>query len=256
MNLVTNARDAMQNGGSLQISSERVMCDETFTAGHDNSGSGLYALLSVSDTGMGMEEETRQQIFEPFFTTKEVGKGTGLGLSVVYGIIKQHDGFIVVSSEPGKGTTFRIYLPLSVVPAVQAARETTCEYPIRGTETILLAEDNESVRNMVLALLQNFGYGVIVAVDGEDAVQKYRENRGRIRLFLFDVVMPKKNGLEAYEEIRETTADIPVIFTSGYAADSVNKQMLSDDTILFLSKPYGPTKLLSTVRTALDRCRS
>lgn len=253
MNFATNARDAMPNGGSLSIITERITLDEEFIAVHGFGRSGPSALLTVTDSGMGMDDETLRQIFDPFFTTKEVGKGTGLGLSVVYGIVKQHDGLITVDSEPGHGTTLRIYLPLIKSPESGKKIDSKREKPYRGTETILLAEDDETVRAMTGTLLGSFGYEVISAADGDDAVQKFRENMGRIKLLLFDVIMPKKNGKEAYDEIRALDPSINVIFASGYSSDEVHQKLLVSDNTMFISKPYIPSNLMAMVRRMLDR---
>lgn len=253
MNLATNARDAMPNGGSLSITTERTLLDDAFIASHGCGSSGMYAVLTVTDTGIGMDDETRRQIFDPFFTTKEIGKGTGLGLAVVYGIIKQHDGLITVASDPGKGTTFRIYLPLTVSSAQEERIDSKFTQSARGSETILLAEDDETVRDMALSLLESFGYKVITAVDGEDAVQKFRENRKQIRLLLFDVIMPKKNGLVAYDEIVAIKPGMKVIFASGYSTEAVHQKALGNENILSISKPYLPSNLLAMVRSMLDK---
>jgi signal transduction histidine kinase/DNA-binding response OmpR family regulator len=253
MNFATNARDAMPNGGSLSITTERILLDEAACKSLGCGESGEYAVLTVTDTGMGMDDKTCQQIFDPFFTTKEVGKGTGLGLAVVYGIIRQHDGQITVTSEPGHGTTFRVYLPLTRATAIETQIDSSRKQSARGAETILLAEDDESVRSMTQSLLENFGYTVICAVDGEDAVKKFRENRGQIRLVLFDVVMPKKNGIDAYDEIRATNPNIKVIFASGYSTEAVQKKALADDNIMSIPKPYLPSILLALVRSELDK---
>jgi CheY-like chemotaxis protein len=253
MNLATNARDAMPNGGSLSITTGRTRLDDAFIASHSYGSSGMYAVLTVTDTGMGMDDETRRQIFDPFFTTKEIGKGTGLGLAVVYGIIKQHDGLITVDSTPGKGTTFRIYLPLTVPPAQEELIDPKSTQSARGSETILLAEDDETVRDMARSLLESFGYKVITAVDGEEAVQKFRENRKQIRLLLFDVIMPKKNGLVAYDEIVEIKPGMKVIFASGYSTEAVHQKALGNENIQSLSKPYLPSNLLAMVRSFLDK---
>ncbi len=253
MNFATNARDAMPNGGSLSITTKQIKLDEEFIAAHGFGSNVMYAVLTVTDNGIGMNEETRLKIFDPFFTTKEIGKGTGLGLAVVYGIIKQHDGQITVVSKPGHGTTFRIFLPLTLSTDNEIKVNSTYDKPDRGTETILLAEDDESLRNMVLSLLESFGYKVIIAVDGEDAVQKYRKNMKQIQLLLFDVVMPKKNGIDAYNEIRDIKPGIKVLFASGYATDAVQLKTLADDNAMFISKPYLPSNLLAIVRSMLDK---
>ena len=256
MNLATNARDAMPNGGSLVITSERIRLDETFVTANGHGNNGVYAMLTVTDNGTGMDDETCRQVFDPFFTKKGLGKGTGLGLAVVYGIIKQHDGQITVSSSPGRGTTFRVYLPLTELAENEKNRVEIYKKPDRGTETILLAEDDETVRNMVQSLLESFGYEVITAVDGEDAVLKFRENRKRVRLLLFDVIMPKKNGMVAYDEIRAIEPGMKVIFASGYSTEAVNEKAQKEADIVAISKPYLPSNLLTIVRGVLDNVRS
>ncbi len=253
MNLATNARDAMPKGGVLTITTDQVQIDEEFTRKHGYGTPGSYGLISVSDTGMGMTEVTRQRIFEPFFTTKEVGKGTGLGLAIIYGIIKQHDGYIDVYSEPGEGTTFRLYLPLIEVVVKESAMAEESKYPARGTETILLAEDDYMLRKLSKTVLEEFGYVVIEAVDGEDAISKFADNKDRIDLFLTDLIMPKKSGKEAYDEIRKIRPDIKTIFASGYSPDIVqDKASLGDDAIIVF-KPITPMDLLRKVREVLDK---
>lgn len=248
MNLATNARDAMPDGGILTIKTERV---EIFGL-HSYIKPGAYAVVSVSDTGKGMDEMTKQRIFEPFFTTKELGKGTGLGLSIVYGIIKQHNGEINVYSEPGRGTTFKIYLKLVAAKSV-SAEAAPLPPLIGGTETLLIAEDDNDVRGLMKNILREFGYTVIEAVDGEDAVTKFVENKDKIKLLILDVVMPKKNGKEAYEEIRKLNGDIRVLFSSGYTSDIIHQKGILDEGVNFISKPVTPHLLLSKVREALTR---
>jgi len=252
MNLATNARDAMPKGGVFTIKTEQVQLDKEITSSLELEMPGKYALISVSDTGEGINEETRQRIFEPFFTTKEVGKGTGLGLSVVYGIVKQHDGSITVYSEPGLGTTFRIYLPIKETNAAEDQAPVVDEQPVGGTETILLAEDDGTVREMTWLLLQNFGYTVITAVDGEDAVRTFTENKDKIHLLLFDLIMPKKNGKDAYDEIRKMRSDIKVIFASGYDPDLVRQRALLEQNVPVVYKPVPTTALLKKIRIVLD----
>jgi PAS domain S-box-containing protein len=252
MNLVTNARDAMPQGGALTIAARRVELDETYITAHGYGKIGSYACISVSDTGAGMDEMTRQKIFEPFFTTKEVGKGTGLGLAMVYGIVKKHDGFINVDSEPAQGTTFTIYLPLYQGPAL-VTEVLQLESPLTGgTETILIAEDDEALRNLAQSILANFGYTVIEAVDGEDAVLKFREHRDRIKLVVLDGIMPKKNGKEAYLEIRSIQPNVKAVFVSGYAEDIFTRGGIPDKEALFIQKPIMPDDLIRTVRRVLD----
>lgn len=253
MNLAINARDAMPGGGSLSVSTSIVHIDETFITAHGYGNPGAYAVLTVTDTGSGMDEDTRLKIFEPFFTTKEIGKGTGLGLAVVYGIIKHHDGYITVHSKPGWGTTFMVHLPLTASTAPGITRDSAHEAPVRGSETILFAEDDEAVRTMVESLLDSFGYEVIAAVDGEDAVQKFCENRERIKLLLFDVLMPKKSGAEAYDEIIAIKPGVKVIFASGYANEAVHQKAQTDNNVVSITKPYLPSNLLTIVRNVLDK---
>jgi PAS domain S-box-containing protein len=251
MNLAVNARDAMPKGGEFALQTEQVVLDEEFTSAHGYGKPGVYALLSVSDTGTGMDKETQQRIFEPFFSTKEVGKGTGLGLAVVYGIIKQHDGFITVYSEPGHGSTFRVYLPLTTSELQETGAEQ--EQPvIGGTETILLAEDNDLVREMVTKVLTDAGYRVIVAVDGEEAVRKFRDSNGSIQLLLFDLIMPRMNGKEASDEIHKIQPELKTIFASGYAPDIVHQKATLDDGSYLIYKPVSPQDLLKKVRNVLD----
>ncbi|MBA3004018.1 MAG: PAS domain S-box protein [Desulfurivibrio sp.] len=253
MNFATNARDAMPKGGTFSVTAEQTILNQDFTAAHGFGRPGLYALLTVSDNGCGMDEQTRNRIFDPFFTTKEVGKGTGLGLAVVYGIIKQHEGYINVYSEPGRGATFRIYLPLVVAESPEKIIEEKEQPPAHGTETILIAEDDESLRTLAVTALTRFGYTVIEAVDGEEAVQKFKENQTAIKLLLFDIVMPKMNGQEAYEAIRNIRPDIKAIFMSGYAPEMIREKAALESTAPLLAKPLSPTELLKKVRDILDR---
>ncbi|OPY69359.1 MAG: Blue-light-activated protein [Syntrophorhabdaceae bacterium PtaU1.Bin034] len=250
-NLATNARDAMPGGGSLTIETRSVDLDDELSHMYGIDKPGRYGVLSVSDTGVGMDEETRKRIFEPFFTTKEVGKGTGLGLSIVYGIVKQHNGFVTVYSEPGLGTTFRIYLPALVRPH-QEERPVPDEIE-RGHEAILLAEDNEDVRHLIKEILTRFGYTVIEAVDGEDAVEKFNESKEKIDLLILDSVMPEKNGRAAYDEIRKTNPAIKAFFISGYTRDLVLDKGIEDRMLEFVSKPIAPGQLLRKVRKVLDK---
>lgn len=253
MNLAVNARDAMPDGGEFTLQTELFQLREDFIAAHGFGTPGEYALLTVSDTGVGMNSETLQHIFEPFFTTKEVGKGTGLGLAVVYGIIEQHDGFINVYSEPGMGSTFRIYLPLTTTVSEQELPASREQALPRGTETILLAEDEEMVRVMVSQMLTEAGYTVIEAVDGEDAVQKFRDHADSIQLLLFDLIMPKRNGKEAFEAIHKIQPGIKAIFASGYTADLVRQKASLNHTSQIIYKPISPLDLLKTVRMMLDK---
>ncbi len=253
MNLVTNARDAMPDGGSIIIETGTVYIDKEYIKSHGYGKPGMFALLSVTDTGFGMDEQTQKKIFEPFFTTKGVGKGTGLGLSIVYGIIKQLGGYINVYSEIGKGTTFKIYLPMieGEAPIQQIAERSTLM--LSGTETILIAEDDITVRNLYKESLMAFGYEVIEAEDGEIAVKKFIENKDKVQLLILDVIMPVKNGKEAYEEIKKINPNIKALFTSGYTENVIHKKGILDLELDFIRKPVSPNELLRKVREILNR---
>jgi len=253
MNLATNARDAMPRGGFLGIITDIVEVDDAFIKTHGYGEVGRYALVSVSDTGEGMDEKAKERIFEPFFTTKGLGKGTGLGLAIVYGIIKQHNGYINVYSEPGKGTTFRIYLPLIEAEVEREKAEAQIIHK-GGAETILIAEDDEDIRKLTKTVLEGHGYTVIEAVDGQDAVEKFSANKDKIHLLLFDIMMPNKNGREAYDAINEMKPGINAIFMSGYSEDIVyKKENMLGKRLPLIAKPVSPTELLKKMREALDK---
>jgi PAS domain S-box-containing protein len=248
-NLTTNARDAMPQGGILTIETRQVTLDNTFKRFHGYGESGRYALLSVSDTGVGMDLTTREKIFDPFFTTKEVGKGTGLGLSTVYGIVKQHNGYITVYSEPKRGTTFHIYLP--VTSKVDMDETPVLTGVNGGNETILIAEDNLVVRELIRDVLIEYGYSVIEAIDGEDAIDQFTKANG-IDLIILDTIMPKMNGWEVYDEILKIKPDSKVIFTSGHTRDVLHDKGMEDKKFAFIPKPISPSALLQKVRRVLD----
>ncbi len=252
INMATNARDAMPNGGSLSISTKQVVVKEGKEALCDLSAPGKYALISISDTGSGIDRKSLERLFEPFYTTKEVGKGTGLGLSIVHGIIKQHDGSVLVSSEPGKGTTFRIYLPL-IDDRVVCDQSNTPSQPAGGTETLLIVEDEKVVRVLLQRILERAGYKVILAGDGEEALERFKEQHD-ISLVLSDVVMPKKNGKEILEEIRRIKPEIKAVFISGYTADIMHSKGILEKDVDFIAKPCLKADLLRKVRDVLDRC--
>jgi two-component system, cell cycle sensor histidine kinase and response regulator CckA len=251
MNLTTNARDAMHNGGKLAIATSMISLDRDFVATHGYGAPGRFVLLTVTDTGTGMDAETRIRIFEPFFTTKEVGKGTGLGLSMVYGIVKQHSGYITCYSEPGEGTTFRIYLP-AVDALAEPVPESSAGLLPGGTETILMAEDDEQVRMLTHKLLESLGYTVIEARDGNDALKQFFAHQDVIQLALLDVIMPGKNGREAYEEMRKKVPGLKALFTSGYSADIFQCNEFNESNFAFISKPSLPTELSQKIRQMLD----
>ena len=251
MNLVTNARDAMPGGGKLTLSTDIIEPDPEFLKTHENCKKCAYAVLSVSDTGAGMDESVKERIFEPFFTTKEIGIGTGLGLAMVYGIVKQHEGYIDVFSEKGKGTEFRIYLPTTQQTYKDVKTENIA--PIKqGRETILLAEDNQEVRSSICAILEEFGYKVIEAADGDDMIEKFRKNKERIQLMIVDMIMPKMNGRDAYEEVKKIKPGIKAIFISGYSADFIFNKGFTGDRFDFILKPVSPILLMKKVREILD----
>ncbi len=252
MNLATNARDALPQGGSFTVTTENVTLDSEFVTTHGYGKSGSYALISVTDTGTGMDEATQQRIFEPFFTTKEVGKGTGLGLAVTYGIIKQHDGYITVQSQPGSGTTFRIYLPIIDAKTEEESLIEPKMSVVGGAETILLAEDDETVRVMTKKLLTDFGYTVIAAVNGMDAVSKFRENSQSIDMLMFDLIMPQMNGKEAFDEIRRVSPGIKALFYSGYAPEVIRQKVTLAAGTDLMAKPASPVEVLRKVRSVLD----
>ncbi|MFH0782219.1 MAG: ATP-binding protein [Pseudomonadota bacterium] len=251
LNFAANARDAMPHGGKMMIETLLMQFDDSFVRAHGFGKPGDYVLISVTDTGIGMEEKIKERIFDPFFTTKEVGKGTGLGLSTVYGIVKQFKGFITVYSEPGEGTTFHVYLPLATEK--MTAKKASLPFEIAGgTETILIAEDHMDSRCLIKEVLGINGYDVIETVDGSDAVEKYLSCKKKISLLLLDVVMPKKNGVAAYTEIKKINPSIKVIFMSGYTGDVVLNKGIQEERFNFISKPLSPNTLLMKVREVLD----
>ncbi|MDD5167399.1 MAG: ATP-binding protein, partial [Syntrophales bacterium] len=252
MNLATNARDAMPEGGVFTISTQEAVLTEDFINAHGYGKPGENALISVSDTGIGMDEQTRAKIFDPFFTTKELGKGTGLGMAIVYGIVKQHNGNINVYSEPGKGTTFRIHLPLIATQTEAFPTEPSAQ-PRGGIETILLAEDDQMVRDLSASILSDFGYRVIGAVDGQDAIERFSKHADEIDLIILDVIMPKKTGREVYDVVRSKKPKTPVLFISGYTADILHKKGVFEEGIQFISKPVSPFDLLRKIRDLLDK---
>ena len=253
INLTSNARDAMaeEEKGCYTISSEAV----TLKSNAPGSPSGDYALLTIVDTGEGMTAATLERIFEPFFTTREVGKGTGLGLATVYGIIKQHGGEIRVSSEINKGTSFSIYLPLIATAAEEKTGADQQEAPCGGTETILLAEDDPQVRAMATTLLADYGYNVLVAETGMQAVDIFQKNHDNIDLLFFDLLMPEMNGLEACAEIEKLHPGMKVLIASGFLPEGQGMKTLPGNGICMVQKPYKPEVLLQKVRNLLDGVR-
>jgi PAS domain S-box-containing protein len=255
MNLVTNAKDAMPRGGSLTIEVSPAVMTERFVHAHGFGEPGNYACISVTDTGHGMDEEITKRIFEPFFTTKEVGKGTGLGMAMIYGIIQEHNGCISVSSETGRGTTLKIYLPLITEEIKEVHGTRVPEAPPRGTETILLVEDEVTVRELHKMILEGAGYTIIEAIDGEDAFAKFKEHMEDVDILATDVVMPKIDGKVLYEEMRKIRPDIKVLFMSGYTKDIIVERGILDDEFSYITKPVKSFELLTLVRDTLDRNR-
>jgi nitrogen-specific signal transduction histidine kinase len=252
MNLATNARDAMPAGGTLSLTTDEIDVNEDFAVAHGLAKAGRYALIAVSDTGTGMDEQTREKIFEPFFTTKEVGKGTGLGLAIVYGMVKQHNGHIDCYSEPGHGTTFKIYIPL-IALEVHEVRSEEQALPRGGAETILLAEDDLVVRALLVSLLAGSGYRVIEADDGQKAIDQFALHSKEIDLVILDVVMPKKSGKEAYDNIKAARPDMETLFISGYTSDIIHTKGIYEKGLQFVSKPVSPPEFLGKVRELLDK---
>ncbi|HEV7746616.1 MAG TPA: ATP-binding protein [Pyrinomonadaceae bacterium] len=257
MNLAVNARDAMPEGGQLTIETSNVTLDQSHQRQYSYIQPGKYVELQVSDTGTGMDEATKARIFEPFFTTKQVGKGTGLGLSMVYGIVKQHDGYIHVYSEPENGTIFRIFLPI-VEGAVEKDEVYAEPDTLGGTETILLAEDDEGLRRLACDVLDHLGYSVLLASNGEETVQVFEQNRGRVDLLLLDVMMPQMGGPEAYERIRRIDGEVPLIFMTGYSQDLVKSRFIKQNIdvgemgAVIIQKPYSIEMLGRKIREVLD----
>jgi PAS domain S-box-containing protein len=250
LNLATNARDSMPNGGPIRVSTRRVRLDEDRRTKDEVIASGDYAVLSVTDTGCGMDESLKQRIFEPFFTTKAVGKGTGLGLSTSYGIVRQHHGDISIQSEPGLGTTFKVYLP--IIQHEGRKLEHAAQAPAEGgTETILLAEDNEEVRNLTRDILVSGGYRVLVAGDGPTAVSMFKALMDEIDFVLLDVVMPGMSGREVYDAVKSLRPQVKALFMSGYTADMISQKGILEAGIHYLAKPVAPDALLRKVREIL-----
>jgi CheY-like chemotaxis protein len=251
LNLVVNARDAMPSGGTLIIETTNAVLDEAYGASHVAATPGEYVMLAVSDTGAGMDEHVKAHIFEPFFTTKEEGRGTGLGLSTVYGIVKQHAGYIWAYSEPGRGTTFKVYLPRSEATEAETPIPLPAAGPKTGTETILLVEDDRQVRQAAMRILRGAGYMVLVAASGQDAVVAATLHNGPIHLMLTDVVMPKMSGSDLARRVQALRPDIKVLYMSGYTDNAIVHHGLQKNTS-FLAKPFSREALLSKVREVLD----
>ncbi|MGA7796485.1 MAG: response regulator [Candidatus Acidiferrales bacterium] len=254
MNLCINSRDAMPKGGRITIETRNALFSEEDCRRTTGLPPGRFAELRVSDTGTGMDAATREKIFEPFFTTKGTGKGTGLGLATVYGIVKQHNGFIQVESEPGQGSTFRILLPVTETPSAGEFRTSALdELPVRcGTETILLADDHDGICEMAQSVLTAKGYHVLLAHDGEEAVEVFTAHRNRISLVLLDVIMPRKNGPEVFAAIKALNPGVSVVFATGYSNETAALADLVERGVAVLRKPYSPSVLCRRIREVLD----
>jgi two-component system, cell cycle sensor histidine kinase and response regulator CckA len=252
MNLVVNARDAMPDGGKLTIETDKVHFDDSYVKEHPTTKPGPYILLAISDNGIGMDATTQAHVFEPFFTTKEKGKGTGLGMSTVYGIVKQSDGFIWVYSEPGKGTTIKIYLPLAGSSISSEAPETQLSPVLHGSETILVVEDEDAVRALVCHILDDHGYKVLEAADGMQAFHIVQENTHPIHLIITDVVMPGIGGKMLLSRIEDILPGVKSLFISGYTDNAIVHHGILDSGVAFLQKPFTVDGLLRKVREVLD----
>ena len=253
MNLAINARDAMPEGGKLTIETRAIEVDGEYIAEHFGAEPGRYALLAVSDTGVGMDGETQARIFEPYFTTKEPGKGTGLGLSTVFGIVRQSGGMIWVYSEPGAGTTFKIYLPQARGAATGPLTRRPVPTRLEGTETILVTEDQAQVREVAATILRRFGYHVLLAANAGEALLISEQHPRPIHLLLTDIIMPRMRGPELAERLKAMRPGLRVLYMSGYTDTSVIQHALIDPDVAFVQKPIVPQRLGERVRAVLDR---
>ena len=254
VNMVVNARDAMPQGGKLIIETANADLDKNYFREHAiEEAPGPYVILAVSDTGSGMDKETQKHIFEPFFTTKEVGKGSGLGLSTVYGIVKQNNGFIWVYSEPGQGTTFKVYLPKVKGVAEPEEKEQTPVDDVSGSETVLIVEDDDGLRKLAQEVLQSYGYRILAAENGEEALMVGKEHEGPIHLLLTDVVMPKMGGKEAADRLQPLYPQMKVIYMSGYTDNAIIHHGVLAPGLNFFQKPFSAEGLARKVREVLDK---
>ncbi len=251
-NLCVNARDAMPDGGSLIIETSNVYADSAFITGHEWARPGQYICIAVTDTGSGMDRDTMQKIFEPFFTTKEKNRGTGLGLAMVYGIIRQHQGMVQVYSEPGNGSCFRIYLPAENENPDDVHVQAEQAESSGGSETILLAEDDTQIRELACTILEDAGYRVFLARDGQEALDIFNGHRDEIELLFLDVIMPKLSGRAVYDRARLVNPDIKCLFASGYSRDGLHKNYVLEENLNLLQKPYSRNALLNLVRKIID----
>jgi two-component system, cell cycle sensor histidine kinase and response regulator CckA len=252
LNLAVNARDALPQGGKLTIETANVDFEEGYIREHSMAKAGAYVMLAISDNGIGMDAETQARIFEPFFTTKKKGKGTGLGLATVYGIVKQSNGFIWVYSEFGKGTTIKIYFPRVEGESAKFVIDDDAVQDLQGSETVLLVEDETSVRNLASRILQDRGYNIIEAADGQEALRQAKEHNGKIHLVLTDVIMPGMSGSSLVVQIEAVRPDIKALYISGYTDNAIVHHGILDSDIAFLQKPFSPNQLARKVREVLN----
>jgi len=254
-NLCVNARDAIRDTGKISVETGNATVDETHSAIHGGSAPGDYVLLAVSDNGCGMEANTLSHLFEPFFTTKEVGKGTGLGLATVYGMVKQNNGFIDVTSQPGQGTTFKVYLPWHVAEAGRTTKMDEAQPAARGHETILLVEDEPMILDIAVKILQRQGYTVMAAATPGEAIRLAREHTGDIHLLITDVVMPKMNGRDLAKNLLSLYPKLKRLFMSGYTADVIAHHGVLNEDVHFLQKPFSVQALTAKVRKVLEETK-
>jgi CheY-like chemotaxis protein len=252
MNLAVNARDAMPRGGKLTLETANVVFDDEYVKSHAGSYPGRYVMLALSDTGVGIDKEKQSLVFEPFFTTKEKGKGTGLGLATVYGIVKQSGGYIELYSEPGTGTTFKIYLPETEASGSVNDESVEVNLHTEGSETILLVEDAQPVRLIARKALQSRGYTVLEASGGEEALLLCERFSGPIHLLLTDVVMPGMSGREVADRVLALRPELRVLFMSGYTDDAIVHHGVLDEGVVLIEKPFTPNGLSAKVRELLD----
>ncbi len=251
-NLTVNARDAIAGVGTLTVETDNRTFDEAYCSAHVGYVAGEYVMLAVSDSGSGMDKSVLEHLFEPFFTTKPTGKGTGLGLATVYGIVKQNDGFINVYSEPGNGTTFRIYLPRYAAEATASAPSVPIQTPRAQGETVLLAEDDAAILELGKLMLTELGYRVIAANTPAAALDLVAQHRGDLHLLMTDVVMPEMNGRELARRIGEMKPGVRCLFMSGYSAEVIAHRGVLEEGVRFIQKPFSLASLAASLRQALD----
>ena len=252
MNLIVNAKDAMPDGGEITIETDELQIDQEYVDHHHELTPGEYVIMSIKDTGEGIDEDIIANIFDPFFTTKQHGKGTGLGLATVYGIIKQHDGYIYAYTQKGEGTTFKIYLPLCKETGEKRERTPTKKALFKGYETILIVDDNTAICQLIEETLKPLGYNCLQASSGKDALKLFHNYKRTIHLLLTDVVMPEMSGKELAEKLKQERPEIKVIFMSGYTGEIIAKHGILEEGIHYISKPIAPDILTKKIRSVLN----